>query len=267
MIKSKSLESFFNRLSWLPFLMGSYAKTLVYLIRAKGKPHQIGKIQYDKSNFIFRNSDLTALKEVLYDNEYKFLAQTVDKKNLCVVIDIGAHIGTFARYLHKLNDNIQITAVEASPSSYELLKKNLSFAFKQNTWLAINRAAWKNDDNVTFSTKGDTMTNNVSADGDTIIKGITLNDIIIQTCNFFNSPISIMKIDIEGSEEKLFDSLNHNLLSHIETIVIELHPDRCDTKNILSTLSKHYKTMRLINNRIDSKPLLYCTNKIIPSIE
>lgn len=238
------IKSFCTRLRTLAPLMGGYTPAALYLIRAKGKPMAQGLGTFLSHDFIFRSCDITALQEVLIDQEYVFLTPYLQSLTAPVVVDLGAHIGTFSLWLKSIAPDARMTIVEASPDTYDILQRN-------TTGQLINRAAWRNNETIKLSCHGDSMGHKISDDGTADVQGITFPEVV----NLASDAVDLMKIDIEGAEEAFFENAD---LTHIKRLVIELHPKRCDTKHIQDMLTQRYDIVEHIAGRIDDKPLLYC---------
>ena len=191
-------KNFMSRFVWLTPLMGGIAPTVKYLLEARGKPLKVGHAFYHGNAFEFRNCDSTAVKEVLVDKEYDFLSPFLRSCLKPLIIDVGAHIGTFSLWAYQQNSNAKMLMIEANPASYDILVKNVGKVFPASHFEALNRAAWRNEDNISFSTVGDSMGNKVSSNGDIKVKGITFAEIVAKASPN-DAPIDLMKIDIEGA--------------------------------------------------------------------
>lgn len=252
-------KNFFCNLIWLSPLMGGIIPTTKYLIQARGKPMKLGYAIYNEIAFKFRNCDTTAIKEVIIDEEYKFLDEFLKNYHEPNIVDVGAHIGTFSLWVYNRNPKARILMVEANPASYAILLDNSGNAISQEQHKVLNKAAWKNNDTLAFSTSGDSMGNKVvSSKGDTFIEGITFTE-VVEIATQKNSQIDLMKIDIEGAEEAFFET-SELALNKVRRLVIELHPKYCETSGIIKKLENRYKHVRNIAGRIDAKPVLYCTD-------
>lgn len=254
----RQLKHFVTRLFWLSPMMGGLLPTAKFLIKVKGKPFAFGKILYQNMVVQFRNCDSTALKEVFVDQEYKFLSPILSEQKKPVLVDVGAHIGTFSLWCFQQNPMIQIYSIEANPESYKILTKNLEKNIPFDSFSTINKAAWDSDSFLKIKTDGDSMGNKVSKEGTVEVQGIDFKDLVDPILTKYKK-IDIMKIDIEGAEESFLQK-SDNYFSRIERIVIELHPDYCDTNFVQKKLSNFYKNIININGREDSKPLLFCYN-------
>lgn len=73
--------------------------------------------------------DLVIVDDVYYSDCYKLGIIPTTIQEAKVVVDIGAHIGTFAKRIHEANPSAKIVCVEACPENLEALKANVgSFA-------------------------------------------------------------------------------------------------------------------------------------------
>jgi len=238
--------------------MGGVFPTAKYLFRARGKPMENARLAYNDAELEFRNCDSTAVKEVLVDEEYNFLSAFLQSCSEPVIVDVGAHIGTFSLWAYFQNPKVRMLMVEANPESYKILVRNIGKTFSKGQYEILNKAAWRNTDTLTFSTTGDSMGNKVSPDGDIEVRGITFAEIVKRATQNSTS-IDLMKIDIEGAEEAFFETADLEL-GKVKRLVIELHPKSCDTTTVRKKLQQRYKNIQEIPGRVDSKPVLYCTD-------
>lgn len=252
----KRSKSLLYRLKWLSPLMGGLFPAAKHLIETQGQPMAFGQVTYNNTKLKFRNCDSSAIKEVLIDEEYKFLSDFIKQHPAPMVIDIGAHIGTFSLWIYKQNPNAKMLLIEANPSTYEILSLNIKNALPKSQYKILNKAAWRDTSTISFSTTGDSMSNKVLPSGDIKVSGITFPEVMaLATKN--NESIDLMKIDIEGAEEAF---LENGTLEQVKHLIIELHPDNCDTLAVRKKLKKHYAKIEEVQGRISQKPLLYCHN-------
>ncbi|MCB1590863.1 MAG: FkbM family methyltransferase [Alphaproteobacteria bacterium] len=252
----KRIKSFRENIEWLSKITGTKKDAAKYLIATKIKKRKpLGEGKYAHLPIFFRRNDLTALREVLVDEEYAFLKPYVTTNHLMNVFDIGAHIGTFALWMLGQNAQADIYSLEADPDTFAILKKNREpAAHYGHAWRVINRAAWKEEAVLTFSNAGDSMSHKLSEKGTIKVLGVTMEK-LIEMSKYEN--IHLMKIDIEGAEEA-FLTANPDLLKRIEMLVIEIHPKQCNEKAIRALLAENYNVVEEIQGRKSSKPLLFC---------
>ena len=215
--------------------------------------------------FIIKNEELyldnfddynySTFWEIFIHNEYEFDNKSVVEDG-DVVLDIGANFGFFACYAIE-NNAKKIYAVEPFPTAYENVKK-LSEKFPI---VPINKAVSSKIDGVTMSlSAGNSATNCLTDynnifnnDGEQIlVDTININDLI----NSIDSCINLLKIDCEGSELDVFETITSENLNKISKLVIETHSDYIDNF-IRNKLIEH-------NFKIKNKGnILFATNSSI----
>ena len=215
--------------------------------------------------FIIKNEELyldnfddynySTFWEIFIHNEYEFDNKSVVEEG-DVVLDIGANFGFFACYAIE-NNAKKIYAVEPFPTAYENVKK-LSEKFPI---VPINKAVSSKIDGVTMSlSAGNSATNCLTDynnifnnDGEQIlVDTININDLI----NSIDSCINLLKIDCEGSELDVFETITSENLNKISKLVIETHSDYIDNF-IRNKLIEH-------NFKIKNKGnILFATNSSI----
>lgn len=242
---------------WFKTLMPSGFHALLYLVAFKFNVLRSATGLYKGTKFRFFKRDMSALKEVLVDEEYSFLNVSSAQKpsSSFTVLDVGAHIGTFGMWLLSEVPGAHIMSVEASPATFSTTAYNAQrFDSEHNQWRVIQRAAWKNNDVLKFSNEGDSMGFKVAKDGDDEVVGISFADLLRES-GF--DRVSLMKIDVEGAEEQ-FLAASGPLLSRVDQVVIEIHPLLCDEGNVRDVLQQAFDHVIDIQGRVSSKPLLHC---------
>lgn len=199
-----------------------------------------------------------ALKEVFADSEYSFLLPILTQTPRPVVLDIGAHIGTFALWLLRQCPHSRIRSVEADPQTFRILSENVTRAARGGAhWDAINGAAWHaRGGKLRFSNTGPSMSHRVDKKGEIVVEGLSLSTLLDDLAGAHGA-IDLMKVDIEGSEEAFLCSAPE-ALRRIRCLVIELHPSLCNTDAVRTVLEQTYSAIIEIQGRASSKPLLLC---------
>ena len=245
-----------DRIKWLSNIMGGPFRALFYLASARKHPDKIGTGSFDSLNFDFRAKDLLALKEVLINEEYRFLDACLKDKEKPTILDVGAHIGTFALWCLSKNKSARIYSIEPDKQTYGILQNNIS-ANDGLAWEALNRAASDKNEILSFiQFKESSMSNRIQDNGTTRVEGITSLKLLEEIGN--PKTINLMKVDAEGSEEAFICNYP-DMLKKVERLVIELHPNLCNTDRVKKTLESEFPTIQEIRGRISSKPLLYCS--------
>ncbi|NCC52299.1 MAG: FkbM family methyltransferase [Spartobacteria bacterium] len=251
------LARFDNRCKRLRRITGGYLPAASSLITCRLNRRKTVSGKYISLPFRFRGIDENALHEVLIDNEYGFLDEMLRETPAPLVADIGGHIGLFAIHCFAVNAKSRVRSLEASPGTFKILQKNAVQLAKTKglDWRAFNRAAWKDDTIIHFDDSGVSMSHRVSALGSTEVSGMTLADFM--TTVMHGQTVDVMKIDIEGAEES-FLCENAEPLRNVRRLVIELHPNLCDTARVETIVKAAFPKVCLIGARTSSKPLLDC---------
>ena len=252
------IQSFSYRADWLGSVMRSQPAAALFLLRSKFDRMQTGTGYCGGFPFVFRGCDVNAVQEVLVDNEYGFLRSLLEGADSPRILDIGTHIGLFSLWALSVNPRAQIFSVEASPDTFVVLEENIGRAQKiipAIAWRAVNRAAWSNSEPIRFSSSGDSMSHRVSSTGSADVRGMTLREVM--ETGFPQKTIDLMKIDIEGAEEEFICAMP-DLLKAVNSLVIELHPNLCNTARVEGVLQEAFSTIETVAGRTSSKPLLYC---------
>jgi FkbM family methyltransferase len=205
-----------------------------------------------------RGMDWPALGEVLIANEYCALTPLLRETPEPVVLDLGANIGTFSIFAFSVAPRAIVHSYEPSTGTYELLAASaaLNPSYK---WTTVQAAAWKADETVSFANADLSTSSRLSAGGDERVPGLSLAT-ILERCG---GRADIAKIDIEGAEEAVVADARRGVLERIRTLVVELHPGRCDTDRVAKTVTASYGTVYVIPGRQSSKPLLLATRSSV----
>ena len=140
-----------------------------------------------------------------------------------IIVDGGANIGLASIYLKNKYPEATIFSVEPDRSNFEILLKNTN-AYKNI--ICYNNGIWnknaklkiinKNAGNESFVVK---EINNSDTDIN-VIHAITIDQIVFD--NSIKS-INLLKLDIEGSESKVFEDNYKDWLSITENMLVEIH--------------------------------------------
>ena len=164
--------------------------------------------------------------EIFYDKIYErdFVRLTNDD----VVVDIGANYGVFSLYSQLFNPK-KVYSVEPLKSTFEHMSKNLS----EYDVVCINKAISDIDGFEKFTVTDINGNNFSSKNSDGHHPSSILREEIVETINIntlikeYNiDKIDFLKIDCEGGELDLFNTINKDYLrENISKIVIEYHSD------------------------------------------
>lgn len=196
------------------------------------------RIKYIKSLFLLYN--------------YKFFLKEND-----IVIDCGANVGEFIDKIYK--KGIKIYAFEPHPVAFKsLLKKNSN---NKNIVLIQKGVYYKNDKIKFYNHKNFSNTTDWTV-GTSIIKekdNIDLDNFfevdVIDFSEFINNldrRVKIIKIDIEGAEFDLLDSLiNNNIYEKVDIFFVETHERIPGMKIKYDSLKKKIKNNKIKNIKLN----------------
>ncbi|MFD1552178.1 hypothetical protein DNU06_00225 [Putridiphycobacter roseus] len=199
------------------------------------------QIVHKNSKYKLRNnsSDIPVFNQVVIQKEYLALIDFIKKyeSNPKTMVDLGGNIGLTSIYVHSFFPSIQITIVEPFQESFDLMQTNL----KNNNINAkcLNNGIWNKTTNLSISTDfrdGKPWSLSVVEEENGPIKSINLQELFPA-----DQIVDILKIDIEGSEFKLFESPEYaaSFLSKTKFIAIEIHDDVGDRAHINAILKQN----------------------------
>ena len=149
---------------------------------------------------------------------WRYVKKLVLEGRISSILDVGAHIGGYSVVLGK---RIFSVAVEPVPDTFTILKFNV--IINKSNVKALRRAVWK-ESNKTIRLKRSithSAADFVSNDGDVEAQTVTINDLWQSL-----GPFDLVKIDAEGSEDKILQgfSLDRISLPKRIYIVVEVRP-------------------------------------------
>jgi FkbM family methyltransferase len=194
--------------------------------------------------FSGRHSDYITIKEVLLNQEYKFILSILaSQPSPQVVIDGGANIGLFSIYVLANCPNAEIHAVEPSNKTFSLLAHNRDLN-RLERWHVYHAALWESDQEVRFTDTESSISSHVENIqkrnlGYTYsVPGVRLRTFIDEYVKF-SGKISLLKLDIEGAEESVLIE-GEEVLSRVENLIVEIHPEYINKQNIINIITRYF---------------------------
>lgn len=183
-------------------------------------------------------ADQSVFNEIFKLKEYR-AANDVIKTAKYPIVDVGAHAGFFSMYCRALNDKVKIFAIEPEPENLKLLNQHLadnkilgvevvagalaSESGERQLILSVdshNHHLAETDGAFSERLFADFADADVTADKTTVVHTFSFADF----CNKNKiKNISLVKMDIEGGEYELFESLSEANLSMVNYIILEYH--------------------------------------------
>lgn len=250
--------SFYGRLRWMTPLAGGFMQAAAVLVRIRWDRNAVQSVPYGVGSVSFRGHDEQALREVLVDREYTFLTDLLAASPAPTILDLGAHIGTFAIWSLGVNPKARVFSIEADPGTYRVAEWNVAAFAKQGAdWRVIHAAAGSEDGaKVRLSNAGPSMSHRIDPDGTVEVESVSLTTLLDRVAAD-GAPVDLVKIDIEGSEEALLCA-TPDALNRVTALVVELHPNLCDTARVEAVLARYFDRIDDIGGRKSTKPLLFC---------
>lgn len=133
------------------------------------------------------------------------------------VVDAGANIGCFSLLARRLYPEAKILALEIDSDNYSVLRGNVAGLGNAD---ALHRALWTRSGKIAFVRGEGAQSHSVSetaGSGETV-DAIDLKDLM---SGYGLETIDLLKMDIEGAEGELLQSLDPEILARINAITFE----------------------------------------------
>lgn len=170
-----------------------------------------------------------------------------------LIFDVGANIGLATIFFLTEFPRARVIAVEPSSENIRLLRENLK-AYGSESVTALQLAVTSQNGDVTLDTRAGNNAYKIQSGSDDrqitteteVVGGVTLDDLIQEFDVELNATL-ILKIDVEGSEDAIFESTN--CARSVPLIIVEPHDWLDDSPRISNFLKFHSDNMRLFRMR------------------
>lgn len=150
-----------------------------------------------------------------------------------VIVDVGANIGNHTVYFGKVI-GAPVVAIEPVYQNLSFLKKNVAANDLQDRVEVLPVAAWHQDEvlNLSQNIENNSGTYQVTEDGSVSTQGKKIDDLI------GDRNVSLLKIDVEGSEEQVLQGAQEVIARNRPMIILEAHSPKAiqDHRNLLGPL-------------------------------
>ena len=193
-----------------------------------------------------------------YINYYEFFVDRcyddLRLENLDTVIDIGANVGLFAKYMHSVNAK-KVILVEANPYLRESIEYHLDEDLEKS--VIYMNPVYKEHTKIDFmfSKENSTIGSNVlNVDGqlNSVVSCDTITIDDIYKDNDYGR-ISLFKCDIEGGEYPLFEAITDEQINLVDRFMVEFHENTNGEINII--------TDKLEKNNFECEIIVFEGNK------
>lgn len=173
------------------------------------------------------SSDVYVAEQAFVVEEHKPLASLTDIR---LIVDCGANVGYTAAYLLSRYREAVLVAIEPDPVTFELLKDNLA-PYGERA-VCIRAAVWSSGQRAVSLSRGaqgdgldwSTAVLPDDANGDTSVVHL---DSIIASFAQRGRGIDLLKIDIEGAEEAVFNDAVATWPDQTRNLSVELYGAAC----------------------------------------
>lgn len=180
-----------------------------------------------KIRYRLNKGDLHSIREIWFEEAYRLPFEGTSG----LLLDLGVNIGMASLWLAKRYLFSQVIAVEPDPNNAALARQNLDL--NGITGQVLEAAIGPKEGTARFESSEHSNLGRLSERG-SLVPMITVETIIKK---FAVTRFGLIKIDIEGSEQALFDGPTE-WLAHTDTIIIEFHPT-FDCSRVPGLLSSH----------------------------
>ncbi|HEY5369843.1 MAG TPA: FkbM family methyltransferase [Hanamia sp.] len=164
--------------------------------------------------------DVDIFYEIFYKEIYQ-LPELVDKS---IIVDAGANVGFAALYFLKQMPNATIYCIEPDPDNFLFLQKNLKAALESGKVKALLAGLSDKDGFMNLE-------KNVLKYNSSLVENASENSVEVITYSvksflkkFVEGNIDLFKMDIEGTEENIFEN-DISWLVKVEQLLIEFHSE------------------------------------------
>lgn len=181
-----------------------------------------------KIRYRLNKGDLHSIREIWFQEVYRLPFNGPSG----VLLDLGANIGMTSVWLAKKFSFTQVIAVEPDPNNAALVRQNLEL--NGITGQVLEAAIGPKEGTARFDPSELSNLGRLSEDGSLSVPMISVDTIIKK---FAVKSFALIKIDIEGGEQDLFDGPT-GWLARTDAIIIEFHPT-VDHFRIIGMVSSH----------------------------
>lgn len=205
--------------------------------------------KFSKKDFCIKlrkdSSDLEVFNQVFIDEEYAPVIKLLLDNDIEVnyIIDAGSNIGLTSLLLFNNFKKTNIICLEPDAQNYAIAKQNLNVFIEEKKCILLQKALWRNNQSLVLTNDfrdGRDWSRRViehTSEFEVGIQGITIDSLIVK---YSLKEISLLKIDIEGSEGEIFSKINNlDFLNIIKIIALEIHDEVCNRKQIYDILTKY----------------------------
>ena len=223
-----------------------------------------------KNNYcakLFHNDSYDSFSEIFVQDEYKGFIPEIEINN---VIDLGAHHGFFSVWLqcNRPETKIRSLLIEPSERCFRVLTELTQREEYLNSFHFLNKCIGNpNEDKVSFFDRPHMASSNFKIDDEDVgedVSVLKIEDIF----RWENPPYDLLKCDIEGAENLLFENYS-DILLNTKFVIMEWHGEKCvesvkrNFKSLnFSIIKSSHSAQETQNEQINSGIFLAQNNKL-----
>jgi FkbM family methyltransferase len=181
-----------------------------------------------KIRYRLNKGDLHSIREIWFQEAYRLPF----KDSSGVLLDLGANIGMASLWLAKNYSFTRVIAVEPDPNNAALVRQNLELNGIAGE--ILEAAIGPKEAMARFEFNELSNMGRLSENG-SLVRMVSVSTIIQ---NFAVTKFALIKIDIEGGEQELFDGPTE-WLARTDAIIIEFHPTVVDYPRLTTLVSSN----------------------------
>lgn len=209
-------------------------------------------VELDDKKFIVRENrgDLGAINEIYFRGDY----DPYNFEDFEIIVDVGAHIGAFCIKFSETADKIY--SYEPNSQTYNILRKNIELNEISNVE-TYNNAVSSEDGEVQLYKNSSSLRSSIEIKEDEIssekVKEVSLESIVEEK---ELKDTTLLKLDCEGSEFRIINQTDEEVLNKFDAIFLEWHGEKGDPANLKQKLEdigfdlEESKDERLIENNV-----------------
>jgi len=191
--------------------------------------HTIKLKKFGEVSYRLNKGDLWSLREVLLDECYRFPGDMKPR----VIVDLGGNIGLTSLWMSYSYAPERIVTVEPVATNAALARQNL--AKTRSDVLLIEAAVGSKNGSAQFEEFDESNKGRLCLDHPGLTRVATVATLLDEAG--ITSEVDLLKVDIEGGEADLFSG-DLAWLGRVKALIMELHPDLVDTRQIIETIKK-----------------------------
>lgn len=172
-------------------------------------------------------SDREVFRQIFVDREYRCLDEVTDAD---LIVDCGANCGFSAAYFLSRYPRSFIIAVEPDSENFRALEANLkpygdrSRAVKSGIWSHATGLVVEDNSDFGDGREWARTVREVHPGEEPHLQAVDVGQLLDESGH---QRISILKMDIEGSERVVFGDGSPDWIDRVDNMVIELHGEEC----------------------------------------